>query len=207
MLLSVLGLLLAGAEPSSYGFLNYRTDSPLHGDTTQGYATNDSTNVVHQRANDSNNKTMHNHKVPLTCMESPAAHKHNTPELTSPPHTAQRDLVLPRGPVNWDAHLSTTGIGYVAMATCPSNSNHSKHEPRNLWWALQQVAEEYQYFVRKRPSSPKSRRRRRYEERVSWLSSRDGRTKKRRKLGQPGTANPSSIGSVSYSLFDVVSER
>ena len=198
MLLSVLGLLLAGAEPSSYGFLNYRTDSPL-GDTTQGYATNvvhqranDSTNVVHQHANDSNNKTMHNHKVPLTCMEYPAAHKPNTPELTSPPHTAQHDLVLPRGPVNWDANLSTTGIGYIAKATCPSNSNHSEHEPRNLWWALQQVAEEYQYFVHKRSPPPKSRRRRRYEERISWLSSRDGRTKRRRKLGQPGTANPSS---------------
>ena len=172
MLLSVLGLLLAGAEPSSYGVLNYGTGSPLDGDTSQGYATNV---VVHPRANDSTNKTMHIHKVPLACMEHPAAHKPNTPELTSPPHIAQRDLVLPRGPVNWDAHLSTTGIGYVAKATCPSNSNHSKHEPRNLWWALQQVAEEYQYFVRKRPSSPKSRRRRRYEERISCLAIQPGR--------------------------------
>ena len=39
MLLSVLGLLLAGAEPSSYGVLNYGTGSPLDGDTSQGYAT------------------------------------------------------------------------------------------------------------------------------------------------------------------------
>jgi hypothetical protein len=107
-------------------------------------------------------------------------------------HNHKHDLVLPRGPVNWDANLSTTGIGYIAKATCPSNSNHSEHEPRNLWWALQQVAEEYQYFVHKRSPPPKSRRRRRYEERISWLSSRDGRTKRRRKLGQPGTANPSS---------------
>ena len=86
MLLSILGLLLAGAEPSSYGVLNYRTASPLDGDTSPGYANNV---VVHTCANDPNNKTMHNHKVPPACMEHPAAHEHNSPELTSPPHTAQ----------------------------------------------------------------------------------------------------------------------
>ena len=147
MLLSILGLLLAGAEPSSYGLL--RTASPLDGDTSPGYANNV---LVHTCANDPTNKTMHNHKVPPACMEHPAAHEHNSPELTTfPPHTAQRDLAPPRGPVEWDAHLSTTGIGYLAKATCPSNSNHSTYEPLNMWWAFQQVAEEYQYFVRKRP--------------------------------------------------------
>ena len=55
MLLSVLGLLLAGAEPSSHGLL--RTASPLDGDTSPGYANNV---VVHTCANDPNNKTMHN---------------------------------------------------------------------------------------------------------------------------------------------------
>ena len=130
----------------------------------------------------------------------------NTPELTTfPSHTAQRDLAPPRGPVEWDAHLSTTGIGYLAKATCPSNANHSKYEPLNMWWAFQQVAEEYQYFVRKRPPSPRSRRRRRYEERISWLSSRDGRTKKRRKLGQPGATNPNST--VDNSLEKWVREK
>ena len=49
MLLSVLGLLLAGAEPSSYGFLTYGISSPLHGDTSRGYTTN----VVHLHVNDS----------------------------------------------------------------------------------------------------------------------------------------------------------
>ena len=201
MLLSILGLLLAGAEPSSYGFL--RTASPLDGDTSPGYANNV---LVHTCANDPTNKTMHNHKVPPACMEHPAAHEHNSPELTTfPSHTAQRDLAPPRGPVEWDAHLSTTGIGYLAKATCPSNANHSKYEPLNMWWAFQQVAEEYQYFVRKRPPSPRSRRPRRYEERISWLSSRDGRTKKRRKLGQPGATNPNST--VDNSLEKWVREK
>ena len=49
-MLSVLtALLLAGSEPSSYGFLT-GLHPPLDGDTPQGYATN----VVHHHANDSN---------------------------------------------------------------------------------------------------------------------------------------------------------
>ena len=60
MLSLLLGLLLAGAEPSSHGFLTYGISSPLHGDSSRGYATN----VVHLHANDS--KTIHNHKVPPT---------------------------------------------------------------------------------------------------------------------------------------------
>ena len=42
-------LLLAGAEPSSHGVLTYGISSPLHGDTSRGYATN----VVHLHVNDS----------------------------------------------------------------------------------------------------------------------------------------------------------
>ena len=158
---------------------------------------------------------MHIHEVPTACMEHPAARKHNMPELTLPPHTAQRDQVHPRGPANLrDVNQNTTGSDYAANAICTSNANHPEHavdatctshaehavgvgarctsnanhpEQLGLWWALQQVAQEYQYFVRKPLSPPTSRRRRRYEERVSWLSGRGGRAKKRRKLGPPGT--------------------
>ena len=208
MLLSILGLLLAGAEPSSYGFLTHG-NTPPQGDSSRGYATH----VVHH-ANDLNNKTMHIHEVPLTCMEHPAARKHNMPELTPQPHLAQRDQVHPRGPANLrDVNQNTTGSDYIASATCTSNANcperaidatstsHAEHtanatctsnanyserEQLGLWWAFQQVVQEYQHFVRKPSSPPKSRRRRRYEERVSWLSGRGGRVKKRRKLGPPG---------------------
>ena len=187
MLSLLLGLLLTGAEPSSYGFLTNGINSPLHGDSSRGYANN----VVVHHANDSANKTMHIHEVPPACMEHPAARKHNMPVLTSPPHPAQRDLVRPRGPVNLrDVNQNTAGFDYAASATCTGNANHSAREPLNLWWALQQVTEEYQYFVHKPPSPPKSRRRRRYEERIAWLSGRSGRAKKRRKLGPPGTVNP-----------------
>ena len=209
MLLSILGLLLAGAEPSSYGFLTHG-NRPPQGDSSRGYATH----VVHH-ANDFNNKTMHIHEVPPACMEHPAARKHNMPELTLPPHTAQRDQVHPRGPANLrDVNQNTTGPDYTANAICTSNANyperavdatctsHAEHavgarcksnanhpepEQLGLWWALQQVAQEYQYLVRKPSSPPTSRRRRRYEERISWLSGRGGRVKKRRKLGPPGT--------------------
>ena len=117
---------------------------------------------------------MHIHEVPTTCMGHPAARKPNMQELTSVPHIAQRDLVVhPRGPVNLQ----------------DVNQNTAR-DPLNLWWSLQQVTEEYQYFVRKPPSPPKSRRRRCYKERISWLSGRSGRVKKRRKLGPPGTAHP-----------------
>ena len=187
MLSLLLGLLLTGAEPSSYGSLTNGINSPLHGDSSRGYANN----VVVHHANDSANKTMHIHEVPPACMEHPAARKHNMPVLTSPPHPAQRDLVHPRGPVNLrDVNQNTAGFDYAASATCTGNANHSAREPLNLWWALQQVTEEYQYFVHKPPSPPKSRRRRRYEERIAWLSGRSGRAKKRRKLGPPGTVNP-----------------
>ena len=69
MLLSILGLLLAGAEPTSYGFLTHG-NKPPQGDSSRGYATH----VVHH-ANDFNNKTMHIHEVPFTCMEHPATRK------------------------------------------------------------------------------------------------------------------------------------
>ena len=208
MLLSILGLLLAGAEPTSYGFLTHG-NKPPQGDSSRGYATH----VVHH-ANDFNNKTMHIHEVPLTCMEHPATRKHNMPELTPQPHPAQRDQVHPRGPANLrDVNQNTTGSDYTASATCTSSAtnperaidaactshaehaanatctsdaNYPKCEKLGLWWAFQQVAQEYQYFMRKPSSPPKSRRRRRYEERVSWLSGRGGRVKKRRKLGPPG---------------------
>ena len=208
MLLSILGLLLAGAEPTSYGFLTHG-NKPPQGDSSRGYATH----VVHH-ANDFNNKTMHIHEVPLTCMEHPATRKHNMPELTLQPHPAQRDQVHPRGPANLrDVNQNTTGSDYTASATCTSSAtnperaidaactshaehaanatctsdaNYPKCEKLGLWWAFQQVAQEYQYFMRKPSSPPKSRRRRRYEERVSWLSGRGGRVKKRRKLGPPG---------------------
>ena len=115
MLLSILGLLLAGAEPSSYGFLTHGTRPP-HGDSSR-QSTLEATpqpRVVHH-ANDLNNKTMHIHEVPPACMEHPAARKHNMPELTPPPHTAQRDQVHPRGPANLrDVNQNTTGSDYAA---------------------------------------------------------------------------------------------
>ena len=54
-------LLLAGAEPSSNGFLTYGISSPLHGDTSRGYATN----VVHLHVNDSTSTSMN---VELLCL-------------------------------------------------------------------------------------------------------------------------------------------
>ena len=119
MLLSILGLLLAGAEPTSYGFLTHG-NKPPQGDSSRGYATH----VVHH-ANDFNNKTMHIHEVPLTCMEHPAARKHNMPELTPQPHPAQRDQVHPRGPANLrDVNQNTTGSDYTASATCTSSATY-----------------------------------------------------------------------------------
>ena len=174
----LIGLLLAGVEPSTYGFLNHGISPSLHGDSPRGHANN----VVVHHASDSTDNTMHIHEVPTTCMGHPAARRPNVPELTSVP-LAQRDLVVqPRGPINpRDVHKNTAGFDY---------NNHSARDPLNLWWVLQQVTEEYQYFVRKPPSPPRSRRRRRYEERISWLSGRSGRAKKRRKLGPPGTDHP-----------------
>ena len=173
MLLSLLGLLLAGAEPSSHGFLSGKS-SVLDGDTP-GYANH----VVHH-ANDINNKTMHIHEVPPTCMELPAARKHDMSELTSPPHTAQRNLVHPRGPVNLrDVNQNTTGFDPLTNAICTSNEHNTNNsdlrvntnhhmmagrrppaddhdrEPLSFWWALHQVTAEYKYFVRKPPSPPK----------------------------------------------------
>ena len=81
-MLALLGLLLAGAEPSSYGFLTGKVNQALDGDKTRAFATN----VVHHRANDSNN-TMHNYEVQLTCMDHHATHNQlSVLKLTSPLH-------------------------------------------------------------------------------------------------------------------------
>ena len=68
-MLALLGLLLAGAEPSSYGFLTGKVNPTLDGDNARAFATH----VVHHHVNDSNN-TMHNLKVQLTCMDHHATH-------------------------------------------------------------------------------------------------------------------------------------
>ena len=66
-MLALLGLLLLGAEPSSYGFLTYGISSPLHGDTSRGYATN----VVHLHVNDSTSTSMN---VELLCLRMDYQH-------------------------------------------------------------------------------------------------------------------------------------
>ena len=96
-MLALLGLLLAGAEPSSRGFLTGKVNQALDGDNTRAFATN----VVHHRANDSNN-TMHNYEVQLTCMDHHATHNQlSVLKLTSPLHALRSvrksTLVIPTG--------------------------------------------------------------------------------------------------------------
>ena len=201
-MLALLGLLLAGAEPSSHGFLTGKVNQALDGDNTRAFATN----VVHHRANDSNN-TMHNYEVQLTCMDHHATHNQlSVLKLTSPLHAAQCEEVHPRYP-NWIEKNN-----HVSEATCTSDDHHADlsemlrtdtdnatllvlsrqptgnrtGEPPVAWVILRYITEEYQYFLRKPPPPIKSRRRRRYDERLAHLAARGGRTKKRRRLGPPG---------------------
>ena len=122
----LLGLLLAGAEPSSYGFLARPSPpGPLDGDT-RGHANN----VVHQ-VNDFHN-TMHN-EVPHARMEQPGTHKHSLLELTNPLHAAQCEQVHPRGPANFrDVDLNTTGLDppsnhHATDAICTADEHHADH--------------------------------------------------------------------------------
>ena len=118
-MLALLGLLLAGAEPSSYGFLTRKVNQALDGDKTRAFATN----VVHHRANDSNN-TMHNYEVQLTCMDHHATHNQlSVLKLTSPLHAAQCEEVHPRYP-NWiekNNHVSEANM-IMCCAKCKSQT-------------------------------------------------------------------------------------
>ena len=201
-MLALLGLLLAGAEPSSYDFLTGKVNPTLDGDNARAFATH----VVHHHVNDSNN-TMHNLKVQLTCMDHHATHNQlSVPELTSPLHAAQCEEVHPRYP-NWIEKNN-----HVSEAICTSDDHHADlsetlrtdtdnatllvsrrqptgsrtGEPPVAWIILRHITEEYQYFLRKPPPPTKSRRRRRYDERLARLTARGGRVKKRRRLGPPG---------------------
>ena len=196
-MLALLGLLLAGAEPSSHDLLTGKVNQALDGDNARAFATN----VVHHRANDSNN-TMHNYEVQLTCMDHHATHNQlSVLKLTSPLHAAQCEEVHPRYP-NWIEKNN-----HVSEATCTSDDHHADlsemlrtdtdnatllvlsrqptgnrtGEPPVAWVILRYITEEYQYFLRKPPPPIKSRRRRRYDERLAHLTARGGRTKKRRR--------------------------
>ena len=201
-MLALLGLLLSGAEPSSHGFLTEKVTPTLDGDNYQAFATH----VVHHHANDLNN-TMHNNKVQLTRMDYHATHNQlSVLELTSPLHAAQCEEVHPRHP-NWiDMN------NHVAEAICTSDDHHADlseilrtdtdnatllvrrlqptggrtGEPPVAWVILHYITAEYQYFLRKPPPPIKSRRHRRYDERLAHLTARGGRVKKRRRLGPPG---------------------
>ena len=88
-------LLLAGAEPSSYGFLTYGISSPLHGDTSRGYATN----VVHLHVNDSTSTSMN---VELLCLRMDYQHGSHTLDglrgpLTTSLRPSQPEEVHPLG--------------------------------------------------------------------------------------------------------------
>jgi hypothetical protein len=122
-------------------------------------------------------------------------------ELTSPLHAAQCEEVHPRHP-NW---IDTNN--HVSEAICTSDDHHALRtdtdnatllvlrrqptggrsgEPPVAWVILRYITEEYQYFLRKPPPPIKSRRHRRYDERLAHLTARGGRVKKRRRLGPPG---------------------
>ena len=214
-MLALLGLLLVGAEPSSYDLLNAgRTLSTLDGDNSRAYATN----VVHHHGNDSN--TMHNHEVPPTRMEHHATRiELSVPELTSPLHVAQCEKVHPRDPISLrdneknnhaagaictsdDQHADLSGIRTdtnhaVLMSRRQSAKTHTGGPPV-AWLILRHITAEYQYFVHKPPSPTKSRRRNRYDERLAYLTARGGRVRKRRRLGPPGTTDPP--GTVNHNL-------
>ena len=221
-MLALLGLLLVGAEPSSYGFLNAgRTLSTLDGDNSRAYATN----VVHHHGNDSN--TMHNHEVPPTRMEHHATRiELSVPELTSPLHVAQCEKVHPRDPISLrdndknnhaagaictsdDQHADLSGIRTdtnhaVLMSRRQSAKTHTGGPPV-AWLILRHITVEYQYFVHKPPSPTKSRRRNRYDERLAYLTARGGRVRKRRRLGPPGTTDPP--GTVNHNQPPVMSQQ
>ena len=89
MLSLVLGLLLAGPEPATHGFLTM-SHPPPDGDTYQGYAKN-----VVRHPHDSNfNDTMHKTEV-TTCMAPSNAYQHVTPELTALLHNAKVSRLYP----------------------------------------------------------------------------------------------------------------
>ena len=113
MLLSVLGLLLAGAEPSSYGFLTYGISSPLHGDTSRGYATN----VVHLHVNDSTSTSVN---VEMLCFRMDYQHGSHTLDglrgpLTSSLRPTQSKEVHPLGSTML---TNQTTFGQDSQATC-----------------------------------------------------------------------------------------
>ena len=218
-MLALLGLLLAGAEPSSHGFLTGKVTPTLDGDNARAFATH----VVHHHANDLNN-TMHNHKVELTRMDNHATHNElSALELTSPLHAAQCEEVHPRHP-NW-MNMNK----HVSEAICTSDDHHADlsemlrtdtdnatllvlhrqptrgrpGEPPVAWVILRHITEEYQYYLRKPPPPIKSRRRRRYDERLAHLTARGGRVKRRRRLGPPGATfqHPPEVPQRSPSLL------
>ena len=213
MLSLVLGLLLAGPEPATHGFLTM-SHPPPDGDTYQGYAKN-----VVRHPHDSNfNDTMHKTEV-TTCMAPSNAYQHVTPELTALLHNAQREQVHPRGPSNpRDVNQNTTGPNLLLLAgdhpegldsgynttgsICASGEYNTTLIPRRLtagvpsdpWWDLHlALMAELQHYVHKPLMPPKSRRRRRYEGRLRRLSRLGGRVKRRRRLGRPGANNQSVV--------------
>ena len=86
----LLALLLAGAEPSSYGFLTRGTDASAH------HALDYAKTVVGTPPNDS---TMHDGEVPSACMDRPSPHKKRELMSTTPLRPLQLEEVHPRGHV------------------------------------------------------------------------------------------------------------
>ena len=106
-------LLLAGAEPSSYGFLTYGISSPLHGDTSRGYATN----VVHLHVNDSTSTSMN---VELLCLRMDYQHGSHTLDglrgpLTTSLRPSQPEEVHPLG---CTMLTNQTIFGQDSLTTC-----------------------------------------------------------------------------------------
>ena len=86
----LLALLLAGAEPSSYGSLTRGTDASAH------HALDYAKTVVGTPPNDS---TMHDGEVPSACMDRPSPHKKRELMSTTPLRPLQLEEVHPRGHV------------------------------------------------------------------------------------------------------------
>ena len=112
-MLALLGLLLLGAEPSSYGFLTYGISSPLHGDTSRGYATN----VVHLHVNDSTSTSMN---VELLCLRMDYQHgSHTLDGLRGPLTTSLRPLQPEEvHPLGCTMLTNQTIFGQDSLTTC-----------------------------------------------------------------------------------------
>ena len=114
-MLALLGLLLAGAEPSSHDLLTGKVNQLSTVTTLELSPPTSSTTM---RTTPTTPCTTY--EVQLTCMDHHATHNQlSVPELTSPLHAAQCEEVHPRYP-NWIEKNN-----HVSEATCTSDDHHA----------------------------------------------------------------------------------